>query len=276
MNIKYKESSFTAKPIRYRWNHVPKEYNDSYKNCTITSTQTTCHQKKRLAGKCSFTTTHLFGRVGRAPLRALYDKSHSTTSTINNQTRTAIIALREILSHCLPKTVPLQPEPQRITIVYTDAFFSDGNTQFRNCDFADEDIRPDFDYDHTNGWAAVIFPPGQRPTIIHGSVPRKILQHFASNKAYIYFLEAWAAIITPVLTQPLLTNPYVQLCDNDPATRAINKGSGKHQPLNNLTWSDHTGPGITDNNWHRYSDGYLVKPTLQTHSAEGTSPSRNH
>ena len=38
-------------------------------------------QARRLAGKCSFTTTHLFGLVGRAPLRALYDKSHSTTST---------------------------------------------------------------------------------------------------------------------------------------------------------------------------------------------------
>ena len=148
----------------------------------------TPEEARRLAGKCSFTTTHLFGRVGRAPLRALYDKSHSTTSIINNHTRTAIIALREILAHCLPKTIPLHPEPKQITIVYTDAFFSDGNTQFRNSDFSYDEARPDFDYDHTNGWAAVIFPPGRRPTIIHGSVPRKILQHFASNKAYIYIL----------------------------------------------------------------------------------------
>ena len=208
----------------------------------------TPEEARRLAGKCSFTTTHLFGRVGRAPLRALYDKSYSNTSTINNHTRTAIIALREILAHCLPKTVPLHPEPRQTTIVYTDAFFSDGNTQFRNSDFSHEEARPDFDYDHTNGWAAVIFPPGKKPTIIHGSVPRKILQHFASNKAYIYFLEAWAAIITPVLIQPLLTNPYVQLCDNDPATHAINKGSGKHQPLNNLIgshWAWHNRHQLT-------------------------------
>ena len=210
----------------------------------------TPEEARRLAGKCSFTTTHLFGRVGRAPLRALYDKSHSTTSIINNHTRTAIIALREILAHCLPKTIPLHPEPKQITIVYTDAFFSDGNTQFRNSDFSYDEARPDFDYDRTNGWAAVIFPPGRRPTIIHGSVPRKILQHFASNKAYIYiyFLEAWAAIITPVLTQPLLTNPYVQLCDNDSATHAINKGSGKHQPLNNLIgshWAWHNRHQLT-------------------------------
>ena len=208
----------------------------------------TPEEARRLAGKCSFTTTHLFGRVGRAPLRALYDKSFSNTSTINNHTRTAIIALREILAHCRPKTVPLHPEHRQTTIVYTDAFFSDGNTQFRNSDFSHEEARPDFNYDHTNGWAAVIFPPGKKPTIVHGSVPRKILQHFASNKAYIYFLEAWAAIITPVLIQPLLTNPYVQLCDNDPATHAINKGSGKHQPLNNLIgshWAWHNRHQLT-------------------------------
>ena len=205
-------------------------------------------QARRLAGKCSFTTTHLFGRVGRAPLRALYDKSHSTTSTLNTHTRTAIISLREILAHCLPKTVPLQPQPRPTTIIYTDAFFSDGDTQFRNSDFTTDDDRPDFDYDHTNGWAAVIFPPGERPLIIYGSVPRKILQHFASNKAYIYFLEAWAAIITPILVQPILTDPYIQLCDNDPATHAINKGSGKHQPLNNLIgshWAWHNRQQLT-------------------------------
>ena len=180
--------------------------------------------------------------------RGAFGKSFSNTSTINNHTRTAIIALREILAHCLPKTVPLHPEHRQTTIVYTDAFFSDGNKQFRNSDFSHEEARPDFNYDHTNGWAAVIFPPGKKPTIVHGSVPRKILQHFASNKAYIYFLEAWAAIITPVLIQPLLTNPYVQLCDNDPATHAINKGSGRHQPLNNLIgshWAWHNRHQLT-------------------------------
>ncbi len=162
--------------------------------------------------------SHLFGRVGRAPLRALYDKAHTTASTLNTHTRTAIISLREILSHCLPRTVPLQPHPIPTTIIYTDAFFSDGQRQFRNSDFEEDDYKPDFDFDYTNGWAAVIFQPNSKPFIIYGSVPRKILQRFASNKAYIYFLEAWAAIITPVLVQPLLTQPH-----------AINRGSGKHQ-----------------------------------------------
>ena len=205
-------------------------------------------QARRLAGKCSFTTTHLFGRVGRAPLRALYDKSFSTTDKINTTTKTAIIALTEILTHCKPKTVPLSPDPIQTTIIYTDAFFSDGVKEWRNSDFTDQHEVPDFSFDYTNGWAAVVFPPNRTPLVIHGTIPRSILQHFTSNRAYIYFLEAWAAIITPVLAEPLLTHPYIQLCDNDPATHAINKGSGRHQPLNNLIgshWAWHNRQQLT-------------------------------
>ena len=59
----------------------------------------------------------------------------------------------------------------------------------------------------------------------------------------------WVQVhVTPILAQPLLTDPYVQLCDNDPATHAINKGSGKHQPLNNLIgshWAWHNRQQLT-------------------------------
>lgn len=84
--------------------------------------------------------------------------------------------------------------------------------------------------------------------VIHGTIPRLFLQHFTSNRAYIYFLEAWAAIIAQVLIQPLLTQPYIRLWDNDPATHAINKGSGRHQPLNKLIgshWAWHNRQQLT-------------------------------
>ena len=42
-------------------------------------------------------------------------------------------------------------------------------------------------------------PDSHIPLVFNGTVPPKLLKHFASNKAFIYFLEAWAAIITPVL-----------------------------------------------------------------------------
>ena len=201
----------------------------------------TPEQARKLAGKCSFTTTQLFGRVGRAALRALYDKAFSNTSTINTLTKSAIISLIDILKHCQPRQLPLQPTPIRHTIIYTDAFYRDGDKVIRCSELLQNEDILNPDPAMTNGWAAVVFhPDATKPLVFNGTVPPSLLKHFASNKAFIYFLEAWAAIITPILVAPLLTSTYVQLCDNDAATHAIIKGSGSHTPLNNLLGSHWT------------------------------------
>ena len=201
----------------------------------------TPEQARKLAGKCSFTTTHLFGRVGRAALRALYDKAFSNTDSIGSQTQSAIIALLDILNNCQPRSLLLRPSTTQHTIIYTDAFHRDGDKQLRCSELIQQDEPISPSPSMTNGWAAVIFhPASSRPLVFNGTVPPKLLKHFASNKAFIYFLEAWAAIITPILVKPLLTPTYIQLCDNDAATHAIIKGSGSHAPLNNLLGSHWT------------------------------------
>ena len=90
--IQCSEDHITVKPCPQRVQRILTELHNHLQTDSMTP-----EQARRLAGKCSFTTTHLFGRVGRAPLRALYDKSFSTSNTINTATRTAIIALTEIL-----------------------------------------------------------------------------------------------------------------------------------------------------------------------------------
>jgi len=144
----------------------------------------------------------------------IYDKtspSPQQTKSTHTHTKTAIIALIEILAHCLPKTIPPSPSPIKTTIIYTDAFFSDGANTWRNSDFTEQDVR------------SSDFPP----LLIHGTIPRKILQHFN--------LPATEHISTSLRHgQPLLTQPYIQLHDNDPECAAIHKGSGKRQLLNNL------------------------------------------
>ena len=219
----------------------------------------TPEQARKLAGKCSFTTTQLFGRVGRAALRALYDKAFSNTDTINSHTHSAITALLNILQHCQPRQLPLQPQQTQHTIIYTDAFYKEGDQILRCSDLYDQqhDLTPSSEM--TNGWAAVVFHPAAKtPLVFHGTVPPKLLKHFASNKAFIYFLEAWAAIITPILIKPLLTSTYIQLCDNDAATHAIIKGSGSHAPLNNLIGSHWT--------WHNRSCLRQILHRVPTHA----------
>ena len=40
-----------------------------------------------MAGKCNFRTGRLFGKVGRAPLKALYARANSNSSWTNGPTR---------------------------------------------------------------------------------------------------------------------------------------------------------------------------------------------
>ena len=197
--------------------------------------QMTPEQARKLAGKCSFTTTHLFGKVGRAALRALYDKAFSNNDHLSTHTLSSLTALHNVLQHCSPRRIPLRPTSDQHAIIYTDFFYKDGDRQLRLHQLLEDPdlIKPSSET--ANRWAAVVFHPRPtKPLAFNGTVPPRLLKHFASNKALIYFLEAWAAIITPVLVQPLLTPTYIQLRDNDPATYAIIKGSGKHMPLNNL------------------------------------------
>lgn len=206
--IKCSDQHITVQPCPQRVQRLTELQNH------IQSKSMSPEQARRLAGKCSFTTTHLFGRVGRSPLRALYMTRQVLLHNRQNQhthTKTAIIALIEILAHCLPKTIPPSPNPIKTTIIYTDAFFSDGANTWRNSDFTEQDVR------------SSDFPP----LLIHGTIPRKILQHFN--------LPATEHISTSLRHgQPLLTQPYIQLHDNDPECAAIHKGSGKRQLLNNL------------------------------------------
>ena len=90
--IQRSDDWITVKPCPTRVQRILTELHNHLHTGTISP-----EQARRLAGKCSFTATHLFGRVGRSALRAhIYDKSHSVTATINAETRTAIIALRDI------------------------------------------------------------------------------------------------------------------------------------------------------------------------------------
>lgn len=82
----------------------------------------------------------------------------------------------------------------------------------------------------------VVFAPDRKPIVTSGHVPPNLFHQFTGSNAFIYFLEAWTAIIAPVLFRPLLTKPYIQLCDNEVSKHAILKG----QPLNNIIGSHWT------------------------------------
>ncbi|CAE7242237.1 unnamed protein product [Symbiodinium pilosum] len=185
-------------------------------------------QARRMAGKCSFLTGRLFGKVGRAPLKAIYSRAHSNISHLDKPTRSALHALLDIIRHCRPMRIPLQIQHRHFTIIYTDAYYIAGGTKLRPGDEVPDGWQP-ADYTSVeNGWGAVIFPPGKtdRAWYFQGRLPQEILKQFSSNTAFIYLLEAWVAIIAPIVCEPILGDFYIQCCDNEAARHALIKGVG--------------------------------------------------
>ena len=200
-----------------------------------------------MAGKCNFLTGKLFGKVGRAPLKALYARANSNTCQLDMPTRSSLLALRNIIQHCRPMTIPRTLCTPRYSVIYTDAYFKLGEHTYRP---GDDDL-PTWDSRQTthieNGWAAVCFHQVdvQRAAYFQGRLPTELVKIFSSDQAFIYLLESWAAILAPLIFEPWLGSFYRQCCDNEASRHALIKGVGKHQPLNIAAhWTWHNRKGI--------------------------------
>ena len=78
-----------------------------------------------------------------------------------------------------------------------------------------------------SGWGAGIFVnkgDTQRAAYFQGRLPIEILKQFSSNTAFIYLLEAWVAVLAPIIFEPWLGPFYVQCCDNEAARCAVLRG----------------------------------------------------
>ena len=209
----------------------------------------TPEEARKMAGKCNFLTGRLFGKVGRAALKAIYARANSFSHQLDKPTRSSLLALRDIILHCQPMTIPRNPTFRSFSVIYTDAYFKLKGTVYRP---GDENL-PQWDSRQTpdieNGWAALCFHQGDvhNGAYFQGRLPSVLLRQFSADQAFIYLLEAWAAILAPVIFEPWLDRFYVQCCDNEASRHALIKGVGKHQPLNCLVsahWTWHNRRGI--------------------------------
>ena len=202
----------------------------------------TPEEARKMARKCNFLTGRLFGKVGRAPLKAIYARANSFSHQLDKPTRSSLMALRDIILHCQPMTIPRDPTFHSFSVIYTDAYFKLKGTVYRP---GDENL-PQWDSRQTpdieNGWAALCFHQGDvhNGAYFQGRLPSVLLRQFSAD-------EAWAAILAPVIFEPWLDHFYVQCCDNEASRHALIKGVGKHQPLNCLIsahWTWHNRRGI--------------------------------
>ena len=96
-----------------------------------------------------------------------------------------------------------------------------------------------------NGWGAVFLPKNsQQGMAIRGCVPEAILKPFTCNKAYIYFLEAFAQVAAKSFFAPVAEEWTIHFIDNDSAKHAINKGYCELEPCA-ICWA-HSGQHVPE------------------------------
>jgi hypothetical protein len=203
------------------------------------TTNTLEHQDAaQMAGKLGFLSTTMFGKLGRAPTKAVFGRQHSPSwnTKLTSALKAALVTLSHLLATARPRSRPLQSTDGHHSRVYTDAYFKMGDRRFSpSATDIPEEWSTEHCPDYENGWGGVVFPHPNHPELgytVRGSVPPIVLRHFCSRKAYIYFLEAWALVLVTLAFSAWLDTAPLGFVDNEAAKFALIKGYSSDEAIN--------------------------------------------
>ena len=185
-----------------------------------------------LTGKLSFTCTWVFNNVGRSFLQPLYFRQHHGnpgSSRLTPRVRQALFQLSQLLPELKPRRFALsQHERERpVTHLYADAFITIHGVR-RSARRWLEELPPLQELQTaTNGFGAIVTVPGRAPVGFRGEVPTAVLADLASSRAYIFWLEALAQIVSVAVASSVCSEHVACWIDNTAAEHALNKGYSK-------------------------------------------------
>ena len=208
---------------------------DALRICLETD-QLTPEEASRLCGKLVFLQSSLFGMAGRAPLSPIYARSHGGASQalqLNQGLRGAIQALIAVLQSAKPRRIPLHSVSQRTSVIYADAYFKLGDTSWKVGHADAKQWTRSKVSTLQNGWG-FLAKAGAVLTAGHGAVPAHVVDCFGSRKAYIFFLEVNAQILTLLANRCFLDPFWVCFIDNRAGRAALTKGFSSDSSINNL------------------------------------------
>ena len=208
----------------------------------LSSDQMSPELAQKLAGKMVFLTTTVFGQLGRGLLSPLYGRAHHPESSgkvsLTNALRVSLNGLLQICRDMQPRVIPTQVSTLT-AVIYTDAFFTLGDKQFR---VGSPDIPTWWDHrtihQAENGWGFIV-RINDKVFFSHGVVPSKVLRLFCRRRAFIYFLEIVAQMICLTVMKDTLPALVISFCDNQAGLAALQKGMGRDENINRLlitTW----------------------------------------
>ena len=190
-------------------------------------------EAEQLAGKIGFYQTAVFGRLGRAALRALYRRARFGGSTLTVDLRAALQAILFMLRHAPPRQICTVFREEPRPAMYADAFFEvDGvNRGFSYFDTNPKE-KDKVNAKSRNGWGIVLVRRGHANICARGSLPRGVMAKMKSKKTFIFFLETLAQCLGAWLFEKELGDTYWAFIDNEGARYSLLKGYSRDQDAN--------------------------------------------
>ena len=196
-----------------------------------------------LAGKLNFYASAVFGSLGSAALRSIYQRAHNgdaactfgKSAALTPGLRAALTSVEDLLVSAPPRKVSLLQTRAQHACLYADAFFVDAAGARRNLAELDSIDHAVLTADGaSNGWGVAVIR-GDRVWLARGSVPSSLLASLKKKKTYIFYLEALAQCLGAWLFEPELGSSYWAFVDNTSAEFALRKGYSRDGDANRLT-----------------------------------------
>ena len=169
-------------------------------------------QAGKLRGKLMFGASQLWGKVGRAFLRALSDRQYSRRTTDTSLTPALIYSLykwRTLVMHGPPRPIPGSGSRKSDIVIFTDGSAPSSSPK----DPATEMI------------GGVMFTREDSPKQFSSDVPKLIVQRWFPRKTQICMIELLAAVVAVQTFREEIRGKLVLLfIDSEPVEAALIKG----------------------------------------------------
>ena len=169
-------------------------------------------QAGKLRGKLMFGASQLWGKVGRAFLRALSDRQYSRRTTDTSLTPALLYSLykwRALVMHGPPRPIPGSGSRKSDVVIFTDGSAPSSSPK----DPATEMI------------GGVMFTREDSPKQFSSEVPKPIVQRWFPRKTQICMIELLAAVVAVQTFREEIRGKLVLLfIDSEPVEAALIKG----------------------------------------------------
>ena len=179
-------------------------------------------QAGKLRGKLMFGSSQLWGKVGRAFLRALSERQYSRVPalSLNKPIRLALNEWRHLIQKGPARPIELITEKKADFVIFTDGSFPD-------------EREDSLEYPWIGG---VLLGIGRTPLQFGARVPERLIQKWLPRKSQIATVEMFAVVVALASFRDLILGSWILIfVDSEPVLGALVKGYSSKEDMCELT-----------------------------------------